>query len=550
MEKNTVQPFLTNDLNTSCEREPGVPFEVKKINPVDDADTWHKMGMLRAKSYVHENNFLDESVLDENGAEFDEYDFDPESSHYVMLDGLGEVIGASRLIYRSRHDHKPLPSEEIFSLDPTQGPAREVSRLITDKSRLSDEYRGSAHYVKLYLMRSMNQETIANPDAGPLYAVIEKPLLKSLRGAGIAMDVVGGPVFTEKYNSENILVEFRSEDITAEMHSLDAERAEAYPFVKERLAPFMETGKATNGVGRVALREDFITPPIEQYERNLGWLSRAEHDRLSESVVAIAGAGGDGGALAVQLARLGVMNFRLADPDPFEVENLNRQEGATYRTIGKNKAEVIADIIKEIQPHANVDLFTDGVTPDNIAKFVEGSDLVIDETEYTMPDIGVMIARESRKNNLPVLMALNVGFGSYVTSFDPNGVSFEKYFGLSEDMPLEEIAKQDVPLSKWIPHIPSYADMNIFGKIAKGEVSAPTAIPGVGIAASHAAVQAIAHLVKDISPARAEYIKFAPRGRSIDIIDGVHDVRYPSLHFGKSALVAYVRTRMKKNVSV
>ncbi|NCS83138.1 hypothetical protein GW746_01850 [Candidatus Saccharibacteria bacterium] len=361
------------------------------------------------------------------------------------------------------------------------------------------------------------------------------------------MNVLGEPLFSEKYNSSNILVEFRLQDMTREMHQADQRRIALFPSREERFGPFMEGQKSELGLGRMALKTDFLQAPREQHERNYGWLNEAEHQRVTESIVAIAGAGGDGGAVAIQLARMGVKNFRLADPDPFEIENLNRQEGATYNTVHQNKAEVIAGLIKDIQPFAKIDTYQDGVTPENVAAFVEGSHLVIDETEYTKHEIGVMIAREARRNGTPALMGMNVGFGSYVTSFDPERVSFEKYFGLSEDMALEDIAKQEVALWKWVPHIPSYADMDLFKKIASGEVSAPTVAPGVGITASHVAQQAVAHLVRDISPARAASLLFAPRGKSIDIIDGSHDVRYPLVHFAKTALVALVRTKLGRN---
>jgi molybdopterin/thiamine biosynthesis adenylyltransferase len=57
--------------------------------------------------------------------------------------------------------------------------------------------------------------------------------------------------------------------------------------------------------------------------------------------VAIAGAGGFGGAAAVMLARLGVGEIRIADFDVFEPRNVARQFGAYPDTLGRNKAEVV-----------------------------------------------------------------------------------------------------------------------------------------------------------------------------------------------------------------
>jgi molybdopterin/thiamine biosynthesis adenylyltransferase len=220
-----------------------------------------------------------------------------------------------------------------------------------------------------------------------------------------------------------------------------------------------------------------------RFDRNLGFMTERDRETLNESVVAIAGTGGDGGELAVKLARMGVRKFRLADPETFDLENLNRQEGSNYDTIGRNKAEVIAEIITKIHPDAEIELFTDGVTEENIEAFVAGSDVVIDETEYTMADIGVMIAREARKNSLPVFMGLNIGHGGQVTVYPPWGKTFEEHIGLDPHATLEEIRGQDVSIDKWVHRIPRDADMSVFKEVAAGNISAPSVVTGVGMAA-------------------------------------------------------------------
>jgi tRNA threonylcarbamoyladenosine dehydratase len=231
------------------------------------------------------------------------------------------------------------------------------------------------------------------------------------------------------------------------------------------------------------------------FARNLGFINEAEQDRLHNSVVAIAGAGGDGGMLAVQLARLGVGEIRLADPDPFEIENINRQEVCTTKTVGINKAVAVADHLREINPDIKTPLFTEGVTPENVQEFMAGADLVIDETEFTMHELGVMIAREAREQNIPNLMALNIGFGATVTTYAPDGKSFERIMGLPENAPLDEIAEMDVPLSRWLPYLPKYGDIDVLSKVAKGEKSAPSIAPGVAMAAGVGSSQALLNLL-------------------------------------------------------
>lgn len=255
------------------------------------------------------------------------------------------------------------------------------------------------------------------------------------------------------------------------------------------------------------------------YSRNLGFISEAEQGALINSKVAIAGAGGDGGMLAIQLARLGVGEIRLADPDPFEPENINRQAVCTQKTVGENKAIAVGKYISEINPDIHVATYTDGVTAENVEEFLAGADLLIDETEFTMHSIGVMLAREARKNNISNLMALNIGFGATVTSYHPRGKTLEKMLGLDEKAPLDEIEEQEVALSHWLPYIPPYGDLNTFKVVAAGKKSAPSVAPGVAIAAGTASTQALLHLTKGIPNRRPEPV-YAPKFMIVDVMSG------------------------------
>jgi molybdopterin/thiamine biosynthesis adenylyltransferase len=88
----------------------------------------------------------------------------------------------------------------------------------------------------------------------------------------------------------------------------------------------------------------------ECYERNFPSLAAPEQLHLFQSRVLVAGLGGLGGHLAVLLARVGVGHLLLADGDVFTPANLNRQWLATQGTLGRNKAEVAARHLQEINP--------------------------------------------------------------------------------------------------------------------------------------------------------------------------------------------------------
>jgi len=519
-------------------------FELRGITPAD-TDLWRKMGELRGRVY-YEAGFVEETALNKYGQEYDEYD--ERSEHFVALDANEDVIGTLRLV--SRGDAlDDLPAEKEFD-NALPGNTKEISRFIHAPELLPTE----GLLVSLGLMRAAYKAT--KDDTDTVYAVIEQKLFRELdKHIGIEVTAKSQPRIIEKYrNTTNILVEMHPRLITSQVYRRDQRvrtQVENHPALAESIlgkpfAPFFEKNAHVQGLGRVSLG-DMVQPLPEQYDRNAGFFSPEQQERLWNSTISLAGAGGDGGQLAEGLARSGVRHFKIADPEVFGIENLNRQAGATYATIGHNKAEVLAETLRSLG--AEVEVFTDGITPENVTSFVAGSDLVIDETEYTMPELGVMLAREARHQQKSVLMALNVGFGSYVNSFHPKGMTFEKYLGLDENMSLEEIAagKHEVQIAKWAPHIPRYANTDVLQQVARGERSAPTVVQGVYEAAADASMQAIAHLLSDTSDEWGERIVWAPHGKSVDVIDGSRIVKHRASHFGVSVAIAALRTKLGKN---
>ncbi len=235
-----------------------------------------------------------------------------------------------------------------------------------------------------------------------------------------------------------------------------------------------------------------------RFERNLGFLSSQEQERLQDSTIAIAGGGGDGGEVARLLTRMGAGagtgEIRLADPDTFEIENINRQTGCTDSTIGVNKAEAVGGLLRHINPDANIRIYNDGVTAENVDEFVEGADLVIDESEFTLHQIAVMIGRAARKRDIPVLTGMNLGFGAVVTTYHPKGKPIEAQLGLRTDQPIDEVAAAHVPVMRWAPYIPKYADFDVLVDATDGKRTVPSVAPGMAIAASTTTTEALWNL--------------------------------------------------------
>ena len=77
-------------------------------------------------------------------------------------------------------------------------------------------------------------------------------------------------------------------------------------------------------------------------------------EKLSQASVLVMGVGGVGSICAEAIARSGVGYITLVDGDVVEVSNINRQLPALHSTIGKPKAEVMAERLKDINPEAKI----------------------------------------------------------------------------------------------------------------------------------------------------------------------------------------------------
>lgn len=166
----------------------------------------------------------------------------------------------------------------------------------------------------------------------------------------------------------------------------------------------------------------------EAFSRNKGLIEPAEQVLLREACVAIAGLGGVGGVHAATLARAGIGRFRLADPDVFEVANFNRQYAATLDTLGTNKATATAELIRQINPEAEIRVFTDGVHENNLEEFLAGVDLFIDGVDFFAVGLRRRLFQACRDRGIWALTAGPVGFGVAWILFDPSGMSAEEYF--------------------------------------------------------------------------------------------------------------------------
>lgn len=100
---------------------------------------------------------------------------------------------------------------------------------------------------------------------------------------------------------------------------------------------------------------------------------------LYKARVIIFGIGGVGGYVCEALARCGIGKITLVDGDRVSGSNINRQIVALHSTMGKFKAEVMADRISDINPRCDVKAEVKFLTEENIGEFsLESYDYIAD----------------------------------------------------------------------------------------------------------------------------------------------------------------------------
>ena len=218
-----------------------------------------------------------------------------------------------------------------------------------------------------------------------------------------------------------------------------------------------------------------------EFSRNIGLLSEPEQAQLLQARVAVVGAGGVGGLHILTLARLGLGKFNIADPDNFEAANVSRQFGAANSTYGRNKAEVLAEMVKDINPQAEVTIFTEGVTEQNLNEFLGDSKVLVDGIDFFEFTTRRRIFIAAREKGIYAVTCAPLGFGSTLQTFSPDGMDFDTYFGTNENQSYERnLAAFAAGLAPNPYHI-SYLDVS---RVRMKEKTGPAVAPACTLAAS------------------------------------------------------------------
>jgi molybdopterin/thiamine biosynthesis adenylyltransferase/rhodanese-related sulfurtransferase len=163
-----------------------------------------------------------------------------------------------------------------------------------------------------------------------------------------------------------------------------------------------------------------LTPTQQQrYSRHLliPEVGPTGQAKLLDSKVLLVGAGGLGSPAALYLAAAGVGTLGIVDFDLVDISNLQRQVLHTTDRVGEPKVESARRTIEALNPDVKVVGSEEILGPDNVARLIDGYDVIVDgtdtfETRYLLNDAAV-------DRGIPVVHASVYRFEGQLTTFVP-----------------------------------------------------------------------------------------------------------------------------------
>ena len=140
-------------------------------------------------------------------------------------------------------------------------------------------------------------------------------------------------------------------------------------------------------------------------------------EKLAAARVAVFGVGGVGGYAVEALARSGIGAIDVIDNDTFAVTNLNRQILATVNTIGREKVDVAAERVKEINPECSVTAHRLFFLPETAGEInFDSFDYIIDAIDTVTGKIAII--ESAQKAGTPVISCMGAGNKTDPTAFE------------------------------------------------------------------------------------------------------------------------------------
>lgn len=146
------------------------------------------------------------------------------------------------------------------------------------------------------------------------------------------------------------------------------------------------------------------------------WLERTELllgkeklEILRHANVLVVGLGGVGAYAAEMIARAGVNRMTIADADAVAESNINRQLVALHSTIGRQKAEILADRLRDINPEIELKVVNRYIRDEETYTLLDSEkyDYVVDAIDTLSPKLALILGALER--HIPLVSSMGAG---------------------------------------------------------------------------------------------------------------------------------------------
>jgi tRNA A37 threonylcarbamoyladenosine dehydratase len=199
----------------------------------------------------------------------------------------------------------------------------------------------------------------------------------------------------------------------------------------------------------------------EEFSRTRLLLGEEGMKKLAAARVAVFGIGGVGGYVCEALVRSGVGSFDLIDKDTVSLSNLNRQIIATQSTVGRYKAEIMAERMREINPEVKTEIRNEFFLPENQDSFpFESYDYIVDAVDTVTAKLALVT--RAKELGIPIISSMGAGNKLDPTAFRVADIYKTKVCPLAKVMRIEcrkrGIKDLKVVYSEEVPVRPSEED--------------------------------------------------------------------------------------------
>ncbi len=156
----------------------------------------------------------------------------------------------------------------------------------------------------------------------------------------------------------------------------------------------------------------------EWLERTSLLLGNEKLKKLQNANVLVVGLGGVGAYAAEMIARSGIGRMTIADADTVSATNINRQLIALHSTIGKQKVELMAERLRDINPEIELTIVNRFIKDDETDALLDSQkfDYVVDAIDTLSPKLALIKGCLDR--NIPLVSSMGAGAKTDPTKMD------------------------------------------------------------------------------------------------------------------------------------